>query len=270
MAINFDKVPRYVRREIDPPSRVVAQGTKNSSVQRIQEWLNFHQCRTGIDSDFGPATAACVRDFQRLSGLPVNGKVNARTWNGLVAPMRNALAAPTPSESLSAAVAVKTVANQHVEQHPFEIGGPNEGPWVRLYCEGNDGRPWAWCAGFVSLIMHQAYFYRGAKAPIKGSVSCDSLAAQAKAAGLFVTGRSIARGEVPWSSLGESCIFLKRRTATDWTHAGIALGASGPAGALVFSTIEGNTNDEGSREGYEACRRTRGLGSGSYDFVTFT
>ena len=119
------------------------------------------------------------------------------------------------------------------------------------------------------MIMHQAHFYQGVKSPIKGSVSCDSLAAQAKAAGLFVSGRDVARGDVPWSALGESCIFLRRRTSTDWTHTGIALDASGPANALVFSTIEGNTNDEGSREGYEACRRKRGLGSGGYDFITF-
>ena len=33
----------------------------------------------------------------------------------------------------------------------------------------------------------------------------------------------------------------------------------------TFATIEGNTNDEGSREGYEVCRRVRGRGS--KDFI---
>lgn len=268
MAINFDKVPRYIRNEINAPSRIVTQGTRNTTVQRIQEWLNYHQCRTIIDNDYGPATTACVKEFQRIQGLPVNGKVNARTWNALVTPLKSALEAPPKIGSLSTTTGVRAVADQHVDQHPFEIGGPNEGPWVRLYCEGHDGNAWAWCAGFVSLIMHQTYFYQGNKAPIKGSVSCDSLAAQAKEAGLFISGRSIARGETPLSALGNCCIFLRRRTSTDWNHAGIALDATGPANAIVFSTIEGNTNSEGSREGYEACRRTRGLGSGNYDFVT--
>ena len=46
-----------------------------------------------------------------------------------------------------------------------------------------------------------------------------------------------------------------RNTATDWTHTGFAHGPS----AEVFSTIEGNTNDDGSNNGYEVCARTRSL-----------
>ena len=61
MAINFDKVPSYIRREIETPAKVVSSGAKNTTVRRIQEWLNFHQCRTVIDGAFGPATAACVK-----------------------------------------------------------------------------------------------------------------------------------------------------------------------------------------------------------------
>ncbi len=35
----------------------------------------------------------------------------------------------------------------------------------------------------------------------------------------------------------------------------------------VFETIEGNTNDEGSREGYEVCQRVRGYPG--KDFIVF-
>jgi hypothetical protein len=48
--------------------------------------------------------------------------------------------------------------------------------------------------------------------------------------------------------------FLVRRTPTDWTHTGIIVQAEDE----VLQTIEGNTNDDGSREGYEVCARTRG------------
>jgi len=57
-------------------------------------------------------------------------------------------------------------------------------------------------------------------------------------------------------------MFLVRRTSTDWTNTGFAFGYDGG----TIQTIEGNTNDEGSREGYEVCRRTRGRGR--MDFVT--
>ncbi len=38
-------------------------------------------------------------------------------------------------------------------------------------------------------------------------------------------------------------------------HAGIVLGRRGE----IVETIEGNTNDDGSREGYEVCPGYRGL-----------
>ncbi len=267
MAINFDKVPGYIRREITHPSRTLKRGVNNQSVKRVQEWLNYHNCRTGIDSDFGPATERCVRDFQGMKRKPVTGEVDPATWDLLVKPMKDALKQPRNVKNLSPQEAVLAVANQHVEQHPIEIGGANCGPWVRLYCEGNDGSTWAWCAGFVSMIMHQAYFYREAKAPIKGSVSCDTLASQAKAAGLFVHEGEITSGRRAWDEFGAACIFLRRRTSTDWTHTGIAGTGSGNPAELVFSSIEGNTNDEGVREGFEACRRTRSVAGGNYDFI---
>ena len=118
--------------------------------------------------------------------------------------------------------------------------------------------------------MQQAYFYRGARPPIKGSVSCDTLAAQAKAAGLFVAERDITTGRRAWTDFDAACIFLRRRTSDDWTHTGIATAGTGARRELVFSTVEGNTNDEGIREGFEACRRKRGVAAGEYDFVAFT
>ena len=269
MTINFNQVPKYIRREIDPPEQTMQQGNRGNHVKQIQEWLNFHRCRTGIDSDFGPATRDCVKDFQNKSNLPSTGKVDITTWHALVKPMTDALLEPANLSTMNAGAAVLAVANQHVNKNPFEIGGANCGPWVRLYCEGNDGAQWAWCAGFVTFIMHQAYFYRDQKAPIKGSVSCDALAAQAVAAGLFVNESDITSGRVKWDSLGECGLFLRRRTSTDWTHTGFFHGGTEPVRELVFSTIEGNTNDEGSREGFEACRRKRSVSKGDYDFIKF-
>ena len=52
----------------------------------------------------------------------------------------------------------------------------------------------------------------------------------------------------------QGSIFLVRDTATDWTHTGIVTGADLDS----FDTIEGNTNDDGLREGTEVCARSRG------------
>jgi hypothetical protein len=56
---------------------------------------------------------------------------------------------------------------------------------------------------------------------------------------------------------------LVRNTPSDWTHTGIVVSTS----AETFKTIEGNTNDDGSREGYEVCARTRGYSN--MDFIKF-
>lgn len=267
MAINFNRVPAYVRKEIEPPKRMLKAGSKGMSVQRVQEWLQFHEFSTAIDSDFGPATAACLREFQSENGLKVTGTVNKATWNVLVDPMLKSLTEPAIRQRDSAVATVESVAGQHLAQTPIEIGGPNCGPWVRLYCGGHDGAEWAWCAGFVTLILQQAYFYRSEKVPLPGSVSCDTIAAQAKSAGLFVSGRSIHNQKSDWADFGGACIFLLRRTDTDWVHTGFATEATRTNDGIVFKTIEGNTNNNGSREGFKATSRTRALSGANYDFV---
>lgn len=266
VTVDFDKVPRYISTEIKQTDKVIESGEKGKRVKRVQEWLCHHGIRTSIDEDFGPATVKCVKIFQKRNSITESGKVNPTTWKALVAPMTAALTAPKNISKMSPAEAIRAVAEQHVAVHPHEIGGANRGPWVRLYCEGNDGAPWAWCAGFVSLIMHQAYFYLGKTPPIAGSVSCDVLASQAKEAKMFVYESSLSSGKLDWKDLGPAAIFLRRRTSTDWTHTGFAMEGEG----ATFDTIEGNTNDEGSREGFEACKRVRSIAGGNYDFINFS
>jgi hypothetical protein len=147
---------------------------------------------------------------------------------------------------------VRAVAEQHLREHPIELGGANSGPWVRAYMDGHQGPAWPWCAGFVTFVLKQAALIHGSAAPIQGSVSCDVLQAQAEKKGRYVAGSSI--GSLGSAGLGECCIFLVRNTATDWTHTGFAMDMKNDS----FATIEGNTNDEGSREGYEVCNRVRG------------
>ena len=263
---DFRAVPKYILAEVGARKRTLKSGARGMDAKRVQEWLCFHDCSTGIDSDFGSATKRSVRKFQARSGLRVTGDVDAKTWDALVAPMKKALAEPAKIVSGSLSDAVRRVAEQHVKVRPFEIGGQNLGPWVRLYCKGEDGKEWLWCAGFVSTLLHQACFYRGEQLPIEGSVSCDWLAAQAKAAGLFVRYEDIVSGAVDWSALGACSLFLRRKSPGDWNHTGIALDASGSGRRISFETIEGNTDSEGGWNGGEVRRRTRSFGR-QYDFV---
>jgi len=253
--------PRTVRDEIEFPGEI-ADGTRGRKARRVQEWLTIQGFRTAIDDDFGPATKRAVQTFQRARGLAQTGTVDEQSWLALVAPMVRAFSRSEPGDSIGDTVL--RVAKQHLKEHPIELGGANCGPWVRAYMDGNQGAPWAWCAGFVTFVMKQAAEIEGVPTPVRGSFSCDLLATQAKEEGRFVSERSIDSTAANWSddALGSCCIFLVRRTSRDWTHTGFAFGYRGDG---TFATIEGNTNDEGSREGYEVCRRVRGRSS--KDFI---
>lgn len=219
------------------------RGDQQGQVKLVQEWLSLHGEHVAIDGDFGPATEAAVRDFQAKVEVEVTGIVDAATFGRLVAPMKAALAA-IPAGGRSLGELLLAYARQHLAQHPLEVGGQNRGPWVRLYMKGNEGPPWAWCAGFACFCLKQACDTLDIEPPIAASFSCDVLANAARDKGRLV-GRDKA---------GPGSFFLVRQTPTDWTHVGIVVSTS----EQTFKTIEGNTNDDGSREGYEVCARTRG------------
>lgn len=234
-------------QELQKPLR---KGDQDGQVKLVQEWLSLHGEQVAVDGDFGPATEAALKDFQARAGVPLTGVVDEATFGRLVAPMKAALAT-IPVNGRSLGEMVVAYARQHLAQHPLEVGGQNRGPWVRLYMKGNEGQQWAWCAGFACFCLQQACAALGQGLPIAASFSCDALANSAKAKGRFVGRDKAAAGS----------FFLMRNTPTDWVHVGIVIST----GEQIFKTIEGNTNDDGSREGFEVCARTRGYNK--MDFV---
>lgn len=233
-----------------PPEyqRPTERGRRGLAVKHVQEWLCLHHCATAIDGDFGPATERAVRRFQCSQGIELTGAVDRETHDALWAPMRAAVA-ESPASNRSLAECVIACARQHLKQHPREVGGDNRGPWVRLYMDGHEGAHWFWCAGFVSFILKQAAKTAGVPVPVKKTYSCDVLAVSGKDEGRFVSEYDMRDG----AAMAPGAVFLVRRKAFDWTHTGIVTAFHGDS----FDTIEGNTNDDGHRNGYEVCARTR-------------
>lgn len=236
------------------------RGRRGKAVRRLQEWLCLHGHHIVIDGIFGPATQAALREFQHRNEMSTTGTVTRASFSALVAPMRTAVA-PLRRPPKRIGTAVVHHAKIHLAQGAREVGGANRGPWVRLYMNGNDGEAWAWCAGFVCFVLAQACRTLGIDKPFARSFSCDELARLGKSAGRFVAERDAAADP---KQLKPGTVFLVRKRPGDWVHTGIVTRVNDDE---VFSTIEGNTNEEGSREGYEVCARKRGFGNKDFLIV---
>jgi len=240
------------------------RGANGKEVCLVQEWLSLNGTQLKADGDYGPATEASIRKFQTKAKLQPTGIVDEYTLRALIAPLARACkplttTAETYSQRLVAA------ARNHLREHPREIGGQNKGPWVRLYTNGKEGAAYPWCAAFVTYLMKQAAesIKVNPTMPIKGSLSCDDLASQAKAADRFIAEADLKAGTRARTELVPGTIFLVRnkKNPSDWMHTGIVTAVMND----YFEAIEGNTNDDGDREGYEVCRRLRGFGH--MDFI---
>jgi hypothetical protein len=230
--------------------KTTKRGDKSKLVRQAQEWLCLSDFSVVLDGDFGPGTELAVIRFQKKSKLPETGDVDETTWDALVKPMREALQ-PIPAGSKSLRQLVVAYAGRHLARHPREVGGENSGPWVRLYMNGQEGKAWPWCAGFATFVLKQASDTLGVPAPLPRLFGCDSLAGLAETKGLLLRTKTAA----DFAKVEAGTLFLVRKGPFHWQHIGIVAEVHGDA----MITIEGNTNDDGVPEGFEVCRRSRGL-----------
>ena len=267
-ALPLDQVPAFAaktaRAELAFPGVTgPGQGSKNRAGWRIQEWCNINGSATSLDGDFGAGTAEAVRVFQGRRGIAATGTVDERTWAELTSPMRRALARMEAAVGETLNETVIRVARQHLALRPVELiirGEGNCGPWVRLYMNGDQGEDQLWCAGFVSFVIGQASAVLGLDMPFKRRVGVDELVADAKAGGRFIAESQLGSGMARRSKLRPGMIFVRRKSANDWSHTGIVTQVDDDS----FRSIEGNTNDDGSDNGFEVCERSR-----SYDGKDF-
>lgn len=219
----------------------LAVGAKGIGVRRVQEWLTYHGQRPVIDGEFGPATARYVKVFQSANSLAPNGVVGSETWAVLIAPLRRAMA-PIGGNGRTFNDLVCDYARQHLAEKPVEIGGPNDGPWVRAAMLGNGGKIWQWCSGWSMLVLAQACASSGVPMPVVPSFGVPQVARSAKARGRFSADGPAVTGD----------LFVIPTVRGSWSHIGIVLEWNGPD--AKFLSAEANTNMEGSADG--TCARS--------------
>jgi hypothetical protein len=238
---------------------VVRLNSKGAEVQKVQEWINLWRGMdltwkhiVTVDGDFGPQTQEIIKIFQQKYNLNPDGVVGSLTFGKLAEPMIKAFTKIQVDPLRDRIVAY---AEQHLNNQPRELYNSNQGPWVRAYMDGNEGKDWAWCMGFVQTILDQAFAGTGQLFTLimPHTYSCDVVGIHGRQKGSLLSYENIKNNPSAFVKKGD--VFLVRRTPQDWTHTGIITGVDDKK----LHTIEGNTNDEGSREGFEVCRRIRNL-----------
>jgi hypothetical protein len=251
--------------ELKTQKPYVKFGMENDpDVRKVQEWINLWKrynsnwaISTAIDGDLGPSTLAAVKAFQEFHNLRVDGIVGNITWRKLTEPMQKAFT--RIDGVLNFKELVVKYAEQHLKSAPREFK-QNEGTWVRAYMDGHEGAPWAWCVGFVQTIVDQAAFTVGKALGdyMPFTYSCDVLGNYGLKNKRLIRNEELKKDA---RNVEAGDVFLNVKTPYDWVHTGIITKVEGD----WFHTIEGNTNDEGSREGYEVCLRKRNFKTKNID-----
>lgn len=209
-----------------------------------------------INGLFDAPTEAAVRRFQGLfsdlkgNPLSVDGQVGEVSWGALFG------AASLPKIVPGGALALATLdvarAQLGVSEKP---PGSNKGKEVEAYLKSVGlGGGFAWCAAFVHWCAEQAATKAGQPNPVPRTAGVLEMWRRARAEGLPIVEASAAVAQPALVKSG--MVFLMKFSATTG-HTGFVEARDG--GRLV--TIEGNSNDGGSREGtgvFRLERRTLG------------
>jgi hypothetical protein len=131
-----------------------------------------------------------------------------------------------------------------------EEGGENKGKRVQEYQKAagiNPGDPW--CAAFINWCAEQAALALGLKSPLEQI----KLQGYVQAYYDFFKPKGVVITDLKNVKAGD--LFLVLHAPNHYGHIGLVKDTD-----LVkkrFHSVEGNSNDEGSREGYEVCTNFR-------------
>ena len=62
---------------------LIKKGSSGAAVKKLQQILNGKGYKLSVDGDFGPATEAAVKAYQKANGLEADGEVGEHTWASL-------------------------------------------------------------------------------------------------------------------------------------------------------------------------------------------
>ncbi len=233
---------------------LLRQRMKGSEVIELQKMLNKILKLKPVlltEGNFGHKTFLAVKAFQRNTMLKKDGVVGNKTWSALEAALNPTAIIPHNSQQGRLVEIAATYLGAH------ETGNNRMGkdPKMKEIFEADDlergGRTdgTKWCAAFVSLcvqkLIKEKSCYRNIIPPREAAVN-HFLRHWAKNQKCHVFEF---KGPIFTPQKGDIVIYT-------FSHIGIVESVSG----RILTTIEGNTNAKGSRDGGAVLRKKRGAG----------
>ncbi len=238
------------------PGTVLTPASNGAAVLAVQQRLNKLGCGPiAEDGAFGAETLDAVELFQTrsqdTSGAPlkIDGTVGPMTWGALFGAATAPTNATAPSQLLAAVLQFAS-GEVGIMEDPL---GSNRGLRVDQYLRAVGLDPAAgsfpWCAAFVYFCFQQAANTLSVPNPAIKDAGVLDLWNKAGSQGV----RRIATPEAAAtpSVVQPGCIFVIT-TSSGNGHTGLVEQVDG----VRLTTIEGNTNLGGSREGIGVFRRT--------------
>lgn len=251
------------------PGLSLRRGSIGADVATIQKrlkdvWIDTEE----IDGDFGEVTEYAVKFYQVRStdvdgvALEIDGIVGAKTWAALFGPgsvVQPAVALQKGRAPRTGRNGTSTIALRALEIADNEIGvrevpfGSNRGPRVDVYLSTVDedllGNPW--CMAFVYWCFEEASKSLEVRNPLPRTAHVlDSWDKTIRLQNAIVVKADEARRD---PSLITPGMIFYINTGGRRGHTGLVVDED----EHMLVTIEGNTNDDGSREGIGVYRRNR-------------
>jgi hypothetical protein len=237
----------------DYPGRIIEVGETDAGiVSRVQERLVDRGCGPlGVTGRFERDTKAAVQLFQARNvdadeiPLKIDGRIGSLTWGALFGDASVPVQTTTSSPLLAAVLQVAASQIGVREDPP----GSNQGPVVDQYLAsvGLDSKDdsYPWCAAFVYWCFEQASAASHVANPVTRTASVLEHWRRSPAR------RIDAADAIEDPALVQPGFIFVLSTGGGAGHTGLVLAVHG--GKLV--TIEGNTNEGGSREGIGVFQR---------------
>jgi hypothetical protein len=262
------------------PGRIIKAGERNGEIVKVLKaqlnqvlGLSGAQMLAIDNPNFGPKMTQAVMMFQARNvdsqGTPLktDGEVGSVAWEVLFGPDSVPVATQADDELLRVAI---TMAQAEEVAQVREVRPPaNRGPRVDEYQTrtglklkaGADG--FAWCACFVYWSFDEAAKRLGRRNPVIRTAGCQDHWNRARDAGISQISGTRATNKPELVSPGMVFIMAFGQGTG---HTGIVESVHGG----FITTVEGNSNNQGSRDGFGVFRLTRKINSINKGFIDYS